>query len=542
MRSPNTHSFSRVPHADIPRSKFRTQFGYKTTFDSGYLIPFYVDEVLPGDTFDFRLTSFCRLATPVVPVMDNIYLDYHFWYVPNRLVWKNWVKMMGEQENPGDSIDFLVPEIVAPVTGVAVQSISDYMGIPIGVPSLHFDALWHRAYNLIWNEWYRDENLQDRVPQHNDDGPDNYSDYVLLPRGCRKDYFRGALPFPQKGEGVSIPLGDSAPVYGDGNGLRLTGVSHYSQYGAQLQATGSSSPHVTKIALSSLTDGEFLGVISPNQTNPDNNITSGLYADLSGATAATINSLRQAFQLQRLLERDALGGTRYCSLLVSHFGVTSPDSRLQRPEYLGGGSSPVQIHSVTQTSASGSGSTPQGNLAAVGVSGSRVGFKKSFVEHGVVLGLVSVRVDLNYQYGLQRMFSRRGRYDFYWPVLSHLGEQAILNKELFAQGPSVVDDDENIIDDQVFGYQERWAEYRYGVSKITGKLRSNASGSLDVWHLADKFTQLPKLNSAFIQSKPPIKRILAVQDEPEFIFDSVITCDKIRPMPLYSVPGLIDHF
>lgn len=539
MRSPNTHSFSRVPHADIPRSKFRTQFGYKTTFDSGYLIPFYVDEVLPGDTYDFRLTSFCRLATPVVPVMDNIYLDFHFWYVPNRLVWKNWVKMMGEQENPGDSIDYLVPEIVAPDAGVAVQSISDYIGIPVGVGGLHFDALWHRAYNRIWNEWYRDENLQDRVPQHDDDGPDPYADYVLLPRGKRKDYFAGALPFPQKGEGVAIPLGDTAPVYGDG-ALRLTGMSSYSQFGAPLQAAGSSTVHPLQVSLSSLSAGDNVGVVGPNQVDSDR--PSGLFADLSGATAATINSLRQAFQLQRLLERDALGGTRYCSLLVSHFGVTSPDSRLQRPEYLGGGSSPVQIHSVTQTSASGSGSTPQGNLAAVGVAGSRVGFKKSFVEHGVVIGLVSVRCDQNYQYGLQRMFSRRGRYDFYWPVLSHLGEQAILNKEIYAQGPSVTDEDAQVIDDQVFGYQERWAEYRYGVSKITGKLRSGVDGSLDVWHLADKYTQLPRLNSAFIQSKPPIKRVLAVQNEPEFIFDSVITCDKIRPMPLYSVPGLIDHF
>ena len=542
MRSPNTHSFSRVPHADIPRSKFRTQFGYKTTFDSGYLIPFFVDEVLPGDTFDFALTSFCRLATPVVPVMDNIYIDYHFWYVPNRLIWKNWVRMMGEQDNPGDSIDYLVPEIVAPDSGVAVQSISDYMGIPVGVGGLHFDALWHRAYNKIWNSWYRDENLQDRVPEHDDDGPDTYTDYTLLPRGKRKDYFAGALPFPQKGEGVAIPLGDTAPVYGDG-ALRLANQSVYTTSGTYLSSNAPSSNLATlRVATSSgAAGGDKYGVVSKGQAElaPQG---SGLYADLSSATAATINSLRQAFQLQRLLERDARGGTRYTELLVSHFGVTSPDSRLQRPEYLGGGSQPVQIHSVTQTSASGSGSTPQGNLAAVGVSGGRVGFKKSFVEHGVLLGLLSVRVDQNYQYGLQRMFSRRGRYDFYWPVLSHLGEQAILNKEIFAQGPSVVDSDEQVIDDQVFGYQERWAEYRYGVSKITGKLRSGVSGSLDVWHLADKYTALPRLNSAFIQSKPPIKRVLAVQDEPEFIFDSVITCDKIRPMPIYSVPGLIDHF
>lgn len=542
MRSPNTHSFSRVPHADIPRSKFRTQFGYKTTFDSGFLIPFYVDEVLPGDTFDFALTSFCRLATPVVPVMDNIYLDYHFWFIPNRLLWKNWVKMMGEQENPGDSIDYLVPEIVAPPAGVAVQSISDYMGIPVGVGGLHFDALWHRAYNLVWNEWYRDENLQDRVPQYNDDGPDPYADYTLLPRGKRKDYFAAALPFPQKGEGVSIPLGESAPVYGVG-ALHLANQSSFQASGGVLRVGAVSSGYSDLVYNGGTAQavGNQVGVVSKDQSALLDN-GSGLYADLSGATAATINSLRQAFQLQRLLERDARGGTRYTELLVSHFGVSSPDSRLQRPEYLGGGMSPVQIHSVTQTSATGSGSTPQGNLSAVGVSGARVGFKKSFVEHGVVLGLLSVRVDQNYQYGLQRMFSRRGRYDFYWPVLSHLGEQAILNKEIFAQGPGVLSPSGELVDDQVFGYQERWAEYRYGVSKITGKLRSGVSGSLDVWHLADAYDSLPVLNSAFIESKPPIKRCLAVQDEPEFIFDSVITCDKIRPMPIYSVPGLIDHF
>lgn len=540
MRSPNTHSFSRIPHADIPRTKFRTQFGYKTTFNSGALVPFYADEVLPGDTFDFRLTSFCRLSTPVVPFMDNVYLDFHFWYVPNRLLWKNWVRMMGEQDKPGDSIDFLVPIIEAPANGVAVESISDYLGIPVGVPGLQFSALWHRAYNKIWNSWYRDENLQDPVSENDDDGPDDLADYSLLPRGKRKDYFAGALPFPQKGPGVAIPLGDSAPVYGTGSQIKLNPTSQYFASGVNMQATTSGTQNaLLRIQTSNLDPApQLIGLATKNQA-PNG---TGLYADLSGATAATINSLRQAFQLQRLLERDARGGTRYTELLVSHFGVTSPDSRLQRPEYLGGGSSPVQIHSVTQTSATSSGSTPQGNLAAVGVSSARVGFKKSFVEHGVVLGLMSIRVDQNYQYGLQRMFSRRGRYDFYWPVLSHLGEQAILNKEIYAQGPDVVDDDDNIIDDQVFGYQERWAEYRYGVSKITGKLRSGVSGSLDVWHLADAYDSLPKLNSEFIASRPPISRVLAVQNEPEFIFDSVCVCDKIRPMPLYSVPGLIDHF
>lgn len=531
MRSPNQHSFSRVPHADIPRSKFRTEQGYKTTFNSGSLIPFYVDEVLPGDTFNLRVTSFCRLATPIVPIMDNIYLDYHFWYVPNRLVWDNFVKMMGERKAPDDSIDYLVPTITAPaITGVEVMSLSDYMGIPTGVPDLQFDALWHRAYNLVWNEWYRDPNLQDPVPVPLDDGPDDYTDYKLLPRGKRKDYFTGGLPAPQQGPGVNIPLGDMAEVRADG----------------QLVFGSTESEDEFNIVGGTISSGRQTVSLSV----PDGGVSpgtglqyrSGLFADLSTATAATINSLRQAFQLQRLLERDAIGGgNRYCTLLVSHFGVTSPDSRLQRPEYLGGGSAPVNIHSVTQTSATNQ-TSPQGNLAAVGTHGAHVGFSKSFVEHGVIIGLVSVRADLTYQYGLPRMFSRRGRYDFYWPVLSHLGEQAILNKEIYAQGPSVLNDSGSPVDEDVFAYQERWAEYRYGISKITGKLRSSVSGSLDVWHMAEKFEALPTLSADFIESRPPIARSIAIPDEPEFIFDSVITCDKVRPMPVYSVPGLIDHF
>lgn len=529
MKSVSQHLFALAPQAQIPRSKFVQPFTYKTCFNAGYLIPFYVDEALPGDTFVGKITAFARLTTPIVPFMDNVYLDFHFFAVPNRLLWINWSKMMGEQDNPGDSIDYLVPYINSGENGVAVQSMHDYMGIPPLVPYLQFNALYARAYNKIWNAWFRDENLQDSIPEHVDDGPDPLSDYPLRQRGKRKDYFTSCLPSPQRGPGVTIPIGTSAPVFGNGNTIYLNRRNGATQ------------------DLNMMWDGSFIAAENPE---PDwtghgvvfSNNHAALSADLSQATGATINSLRQAFQLQRLLERDERsGGKRLTEILQAHFGVINPDSRMQRPEYLGGGSLPVQIHSVAQT-ASTNDTSPQGHLAAFGVSGGNVGFSKSFTEHCVVMGLVSVRADLTYQQGLHRMFSRRSRYDYYWPALANLGEQAVLNKEIYAQGVDVKDANGNIIDDKVFGYQERWAELRYGVSKITGKLRSQVPNSLDVWHLAENFSQLPVLNDSFIRSEPPLSRVLAVQNEPQFVFDSNILVTKVRPMPLYSVPGLIDHF
>lgn len=531
MKSVSQHLFTLAPQAEVPRSRFTQPSNYKTTFDAGYLIPFYVDEALPGDTFKAKFTAFARLTTPVVPFMDNLYMDFQFFAVPNRILWKHWVNMMGQRDSPDASIDYLVPVINSGDDGVAVGSVYDYMGIPPGVPNLQFNALFARCYNAIWNEWYRDENLQDRVHQNTGDGPDLLNEYSLMKRGKRKDYFTSCLPWPQKGDGVSIPLGDSAPVVTNGETIyfnRRNGIVPTDD--KNMIWDGGGFP----IAEDSLPESwAGKGVIFGDQ--------SGLYADLSDASAATINSLRQAFQLQRLLERDARGGTRYQELLLSHFGVSNPDSRMQRPEYLGGGTIPIQIHSVAQTSSSDA-TTPQGNLAAFGLTGGQVGFTKSFTEHCVVMGLVSVRADLTYQQGLHRMFSRRGRFDYYWPVLAHLGEQAVLNKEIYAQGGSVKDHYGNVIDDKVFGYQERWAEYRYGVSKITGKLRSQVDNSLDVWHLAQKFNSLPTLNDTFIKENPPVSRVLAVQNEPQFIFDCNALVDKVRPMPMYSVPGLIDHF
>lgn len=520
------HNFAQTPAVNMARSQFDRSHTVKDTFNFDYLTPCFVDEIIPGDTMNLRVAMFARLATQKVPIMDNMYIDFFFFFVPSRLVWDNWEKFNGAQDDPGDSTDYVIPTITTTaVTGEPVNSIYDKMGIPTGVPGLEINALPFRSVNLIFNEWFRDQQLQDRVVVNKDDGPDLPSEYTLLKRGKRHDYFTSCLPWPQKGPAIELPLGTTAPVIQ--NPLSPTvnmytateGVSGYNKLRwSNAIGVTSASPH---------NDSEDL-YFHPTLT--------GLMTDLTGASAATINQLRQAFSVQSMYELDARGGTRYVEILQAHFNVTSPDFRLQRPEYLGGGQTRINSHPVAQTTPT-EGSNPQAALAAFATasdSGSNIGFTHSFVEHGYVIGLMCARADITYQQGLNRMWSRQTRFDYFWPKLQELGEQAVLNKEIYAQG--------TLTDENVFGYQERYAEYRYKPSEIRGEFRSTHAQSLDFWHLAEEFGSLPALNSTFIVQNTPIERAIAVTEAPDLLIDLYFQLKHARPMLTYSVPSTLGKF
>lgn len=565
------HRFSDAPAMYMRRTKFDRSHVYKTTFNSGKLIPVFVDEVLPGDTTRMSVNYFARLATPIKPIMDNIYLDWFFFFVPNRLVWEHWQNFCFEQEDPDDSTDYVIPTTMANdnKNNTYVGSLWDYFGLPINTSSTiaGINALPFRAVYLIWNEWFRDENFQKSVKIQKGDtneildssrvsdqpswlfksGTGIFPGYPCPPRGKRHDYFTSALPWTQKGPGVSIGLAgtatlvDPSPVSG-----YFVQQSNNSLGAAQLSADGGVRQVFTGNGTLNYQSGGYSAAIAGHAIKGNGTATvaaqpgsswlsKSAYADLDSSSIFTINSLRTAFQMQKFYERLARGGSRYTEVLRSFFGVVSPDARLQRPEFLGSFTKMVNVNPIAQTSATDS-TSPQGNLSAYGVTAAKFhGFTKSFVEHGYIIGFVCARADLTYQQGVNKMWLRSTVYDFYWPTFAHLGEQAIELREIYAQGTAA--------DTTVFGYQERYAEYRYKPSQITGKFRSSVTGgNLDVWHLSQFFSNAPTLNEEFITEKPPINRIIAVQDEPEFLLDIGFRYTTVRPMPMFGTPGLVDHF
>jgi hypothetical protein len=544
MQSAMPRGLTSIPSVKIPRSTFNRTHGYKTTFDAGYLVPFYCDEVLPGDTFNLNATLFARLSTPLHPTMDNMYMDTQFFFVPNRIIWDNFKAFMGETRD-AYATSYLIPVLDSttyPAAGFASGTIYDYLGLPVLIPNTapgfiaptYINALPLRALNSIYNFWYRDQNIQVELPTNTGDGPDDMADYALFRRGKQKDYFTGALPWPQKSSTLpnvasQFPIyGAPAPVTGIGkaNNATWTGAS------VNVYETGNATPVNYPINDNFIVDPAAANDQLAIRQDAGGANYPAIYAQLNNASMyGIVNELRTAVQIQRFYERDARGGNRYSELVYSHFGVTFP-APIDRPEYLGGSSDMINITPVAQTSKTDT--SPQGNLAGYGTGFTRPRFTKSFNEHGYVIGLVSVRADLNYQQNIDKMWTRSTKFDFFWPTFAHLGEQPVMCREI---GTSFT-----IGDDNVFGYQERYAEYRYKPSLITGLFRSAAAGSLDSWHLAQDFTVRPSLNPSFIQSNPPIARIVAVPAEPNFIMDSVVNLKCARPMPVISVPGMMDHF
>ena len=567
-RNVESHFALNPTNIDIRRSTFDRSHSLKTSFNVGDIVPFFVDEVLPGDTFNVDTSKVVRLQTLLTPVMDNIYLDTYFFFVPNRLTWSHWKQFNGENTESAwiPQTEYEIPQITAPASGGwSVGTIADYLGVPTGVPNLSVSALPFRAYALVMNEWFRDENLSDPLVVPVDDATVagvNTGTFVTdvckggLPYKAAKyhDYFTSCLPSPQKGPDVTIPVAEAGnyAVVGNGKTLALTNGTTLGTFGylnaANSVIVGSSiAPGGSPSSSASPTDAVLGTYGVPTQAQLGNDLSkSGLIAVASGnAAAATINQLRMAFQIQKLYEKDARGGSRYIEILKSHFGVTSPDARLQRPEYLGGNRVPININQVVQQSATASGETAQGTVTGMSVTtDTHSDFTKSFTEHGFVIGVMVARYDHTYQQGLERFWSRKDRFDYYWPAFANIGEQAVKNKEIYAQGPAQKDSAGNVIDDQVFGYQEAWADYRYKPSRVTGEMRSQYAQSLDVWHLADDYTALPMLSDSWIrEDKTNVDRVLAVTSavSNQLFADIYIKNRTTRPMPMYSIPGLIDH-
>nr|QJB21693.1 MAG: major capsid protein [Microvirus sp.] len=525
VRGPQINQFNNIAPQKIPRSQFIRDFTRRTTFNADYIVPCFVDEILPGDDVNIKMNAVVRMATPIKPLMDNLYLETHWFFVPNRLVWDNWEKFQGQQTNPGDSTAYTIPvlnHLVEPLstTGFETESVYDYFGLPILVSGIEkISAMYNRAYDLIWNAWYRDENLQSSITVPTGDGPDNPALYELRKRNKRKDYFTSMLPWPQKGDAAAIPLAGNAPVISTENPIQFKDAP-----GAGLNR------NLQFVAGNTI---NYTGPVPAGNPNLRFGTDTGLEVDFTELSAVTINALRQTALYQQILELDARGGTRYVESIYTRFGVVSPDFRLQLPELIGQASTRINVYAVPQTAPTTDTSTPQGNLAAFGIaqiSGDH-GCRYAATEHGMILGLMNVRADLTYQQGVPRMFSRQTRLDFYEPLLNGLGEQAIPRKELYAEGTPVSDN-------ETIGYQERFSEYRFKNSEITGKFRSAAPLTMDIWHLAQFFSEAPALNSAFITENVPMDRVLAVTDESDFLADMAFSYNHVRPMPIRSNPGI----
>ena len=545
MNRNSEYNFAQNPQVGVSRSRFQRNNDNKTTFNTGDLIPIYLDEVLPGDTHQVDVACVMRMATPIFPVMDNAYCDFYFFFVPNRLLWEHWKEFMGENKETAwtPKTEYSVPQVTAPTGGWAEGTLADYLGLPTKVEGISVSALPGRAYGLIYNEWFRNQNVTqptlvevtDATTTGKNDGSATNDSAITLAKPLKAakvfDYYTGALPEPQKGEPITIPLTGPAKV------KMYESKDLAEPFKKSINFLGNTSEYTSAMYNSGYVGGDYknsVTVVTGKDEDSSEGETAYLGADLSSVTAATINQLRQAFQIQKLLEKDARGGTRYREVLREHFGVISPDSRMQIPEYLGGYRLPINVSQVIQTSSSDD-TSPLGNTAALSVTTmNKPMFTKSFTEHGLIMGLAVVRTDQTYQQGIERMWSRKGRYDYYWPVLANIGEQAILNKEIYAQG--------NEKDDEAFGYQEAWADYRYKPSKVTGLFRSNAQQSLDAWHYAQDYNALPTLSTAWMeQGEAEMKRTLAVQNQPDFIADFYFMNKTTRCMPVYSIPGLIDH-